>query len=267
MAEKLKIDSSGGEEVETMPTYEEVRSKELEGYRERASELGREYQQIERDFDEKYPGSLTKYADDPEKQKFYNKFFIEKYENEIASNRREANLCTKPLGLDGYELADLEKIDIVQSKLERTVEVKSSDLYVSRREALQNKLNEEGTEEEKHLLANTYGLILEYADYKFADTSGYALFEHQMHDKMRTEAHNKVIEQLNAMNDLANKYGERPFTCRNFVTSRNYSEEKDKEFGMAYRDRASSDRKIVDFYFSRAYESAMIRAKRQAERG
>ena len=263
MSEKLVInDAEGG--AEAMPTYEEVRSKELEGYRERAGELGREYCNIEKDFREKYPEAQTKYPDDRAKQKFYNQYFIEKYESRIAENRREANACTKPLGMDGYELAELEKIDITVSHLEETVEVKSSLMYPERYSALNKKLVEEGAPEEKALLDNTWSLVVGYAEYKYADMTGYDVSGFRMHDTMRTEAHNKVIDQLNAMNDLARKYGEKPFTCRNFVTSRNYSEEKDKKVGKAYGDRASSDRKIVDYYFHSAFHDAMTRIEHKA---
>ena len=77
-------------------------------------------------------------------------------------------------------------------------------------------------------------------------------FEAQQNDRMRTEAHNKVIDQLNYLNGLAEKYGVRRFTCRNFLTSRNYNSRLD-EYGV-YGNRLKTDRKMVEGYFTVAYK-------------
>ena len=75
----------------------------------------------------------------------------------------------------------------------------------------------------------------------------------------RREAHNNLIRHLNYMNDLARKYGVRPFTFRNFETNDfAYSEKLD--VGGHTNARADYDRSIVEAYcriaFSSAYEKA-----------
>ena len=94
------------------------------------------------------------------------------------------------------------------------------------------------------------------------DMRGSDVWEFESYDRQRTKAHNDLIRHLNSLNDLARKYGVRPFTMRNFWTSET-SLRSDPE---PVKQRMRHDRHQVEAYCRNAFTRLHESAKRQAER-
>jgi len=240
---------------ESTPCYEDVRDKEREAATEKLKTLSSEYRAIEADFIEKHPQAKQKFADDPEKQTRYNKFFIEGFENKISSNRRDARANAELADIQvPYTLAQYDNIAINYDDRERSVEVQSGILFSERMHDLEAAIQQAGgNPEHTQLIQQTWPRVRDHIQYQHMSIEEVAT-DHERYDRQRTEAHNLMIDQLNAINNLAKQYGTRPFTCRNFATSRGYDYKRDnyEQLGKILR----SDRVMVQQYFFIAFNRA-----------
>ena len=264
MSEKLSYGNGATENSENVyPSYEEVRQQEAATSIEDIKRLGQEYHTIEQDFAEKWPDTNQRFADDPEKRQSYKKFLIEKYESKIAYNRCLAENSAKVAGIkDTATLAEHERLQI--RDVGHSIEVLSAALFADRYNKLRSRLAESPeSAEELSLLEKTWGIVAEHTAYKHTITSRMDAFEAGQYDRSRTEAHNRMIDHLNAMNDLAEKHGEKSFTCRRFITSRGYARDRDLYGDLGARMK--SDRMIVDEYFTAAYRNRIADLVRKIE--
>lgn len=265
---KERIENSGGEvgrsEWERLTEFEEVQANERAESTEKLGELGREYRKVERDFKKEMDAKSNRYAEDPKKQEEYNRFIIEKYESRIRENRFlariNADFITNP-----YYLAGIEKLSI--DRPEDTVEAKSGIMYGKRLADLRKSiLDGEGEDAQKEAdikrVGETLGLVLDHISYQYQRPKGE--MESRMSDVHRTESHNKMIDQLNWLNEKAEERGVKRFTCRDFITSRGYDRTRDAygEYGRRMKD----DRMIVEKYFDVAFGERVDRMKRTLER-
>ncbi|MCL1839741.1 hypothetical protein FWF89_01935 [Candidatus Saccharibacteria bacterium] len=240
-----------------LPSYEDLRDQERESATEQLKVLSKEYHAIEVDFAEKYPEAQQKFADDPEKQANYDKFFIEKYESKISWNRRDAaanarlsNLIISPYTLAQYDNTAIGSYDNRQ----KSVEVQSGILFTERMHALEDAIEQSGgNAEHSRLLRQTWPRVEKHIEYQHKSNEEVGA-DPDYYDRMRTDAHNSMIEQLNDINDLARQYGTRPFTCRNFITSRHHNRKAD--VGGRLGEIMQTDRVMVQQYFDIAYAAA-----------
>lgn len=154
-----------------------------------------------------------------------------------------------------YEKDHEERIGISTDTKLMTVEIYAGNFYQERKEALGQKIleNENVAEREEHSkifkeLHKKNGLhIQSKTDFetKNYDVSAY--------DEHRRNAHNSLILKLNELNKLADYYGVRRFTFRNFlINGGDYDEHAD-----IFKDtdaRYESDRSMVEGYMRRAFE-------------
>jgi hypothetical protein len=235
------------------PSYEDVRAEERATAMQELKDLSREYSTLENDFIDRFPEAQQKFADDHEKQTSYNRFFIQKYEDKISYNRRrsEANARLAEI-TNPYYLAQYDSTAISGDR-DRSIEAQSGVLYTERLRDLENAIQETGgNEEHETLLRQTWPKVRAHIEYRHMSRS--EVLNDPNYDRNRTEAHNTVIDQLNAINELAQQYGTRPFTCRSFATSRAYRQASDP---TGRRGQVlMTDRAIVQQYFNIAFDSA-----------
>ena len=80
-------------------------------------------------------------------------------------------------------------------------------------------------------------------------------------DEARNRAHNRSIEQLNAINGLAEKYGTPRLTFRNFRTKGYLEKLPRAEDAIAENDRA-----CLEAYYTVAFKSEAARLKARFEK-
>ncbi len=255
MSEKIQF-VSGDKTWDEMPDYKEVKAVEDEQNKEKLKTLGLEYRALERDFGQEFTD-----ADDKKERLNYT---IKKYEDRVRHNRFLAKLARSSMKSE-YGLAEFE--GIVVDRPGETIEAKSGVMYAERlgdlKEAIRgSELGEDEKRADLEGLGRTLGLVMAHIERQFDEASDD--FEAKANDRARTEAHNQVIEQLNWMNEVAEKYGVRRFCCRDFLTSRGYN--KNSDFNGALGRRMKSDRAIVERYFELAYKERVENIRRKLGR-
>lgn len=147
----------------------------------------------------------------------------------------------------------------------KTIEAASSMFYAERLRALEEAINADtdSTSETKqanhHLLNRTWQVVEKYIESTFDWASSH---EGQ---NIRRSAHNGMIEQLNAMNDLAESYGTPRFTLRNFMKNDfEYSVARDRSGDLNHK--AEYDRETVASYFQNVFQRNIAEQRRVQSR-
>lgn len=248
-------DGGQGAEWDGMPSYEEVRANERAESTEALKSLGAEFRKLERDFAAGFPEAQKKYPDEPERQAKYMDFYVRKYEGWLRHNRFLAGLNVRTAEITNpYYLGGLERIAV--SDPMESIEVASARFYSERLSAVQ----EVATPEEKEVLRETFAKVEEHLLYEYTPRADVD----ETYDVNRAAAHNRMIEQLNTMNGIAEAHGLTPFTARNFRTSVGYREKNDPN--RMYGQQLSSDRAIVARYFDAALPDKVAPLRRKLER-
>ena len=143
---------------------------------------------------------------------------IEEYEEELG--------CSE----DAYRKDNLEMLSGM-TKGEDTIEAFAGHFYDERIRALRNAIDSSDNkdkQEDKAKIFNFPKLVATFIE-EVKDKSGTNLDANGV-NHVRKNAHNEVIQALNDLNQIAEKYGVRRLTFRDFEynTSGNYSEHKDK---------------------------------------
>lgn len=143
------------------------------------------------------------------------------------------------------------------SYTDNTIEAVAGKFYSERMNNLVQAIKSNGSEEsiqDYESLGNFWSLV---SDHLFYKSQQYVQFDSdyqaRRYDERRTDAHNAIIDKLNQMNDLCRKYGVRPFTMRNFVTTRR----KIKTASGGLERRQRFDRDIVESYYAHAFGGAV----------
>lgn len=171
---------------------------------------------------------------------------------DIVSSEAEAEIESALMLSDGDALND-------------TIEAQAGHFYFERSKALDDAIrasDDPKRNEDLAKLGSFLSSVQEHLNYKYMDMRGSDAWEFESYDRKRTKAHNDLIRHLNSLNDLARKYGVRPFTMRNFWTSEK-SLRSDPE---PVKQRMRHDRHQVEAYCRNAFTRLHESAKRQAER-
>ena len=182
---------------------------------------------------------------------------LAKYEDDIAFDWRKLDHATSRaqshnLLRSPYDLADVQNLGAVEPH--ETVEAATGIFYDERVNALRDQIATAAptpeTEAEKELLRRTWSKVNNYInanrDYDLLRES------YDSYHNTRRHCHNEMIKQLNAINLLAEKYGTKRFTARNFMTNDfKYQQSRDRT-GMLNL-RANYDRETVLAYFRTAF--------------
>ena len=153
-----------------------------------------------------------------------------------------------------------------ESELHESIEAQAGNYYRERAHALRDTIiasNSPTKEADENRLLSFYTYVNRHLNYRYMtpleirldyndDPGGY--------DRDRTFAHNNLILELNALNDLAKKYGTTPFTPRNFWTSA----KRDQTAAVARRMRY--DRDVVAEYCAVAFSEEVARRDRKLQR-
>ena len=161
-----------------------------------------------------------------------------------------------------YEKDRAEMISL--SDRNATVEAYAGNFYDERKTALKQKIseNENPEEREKHykILGDLYDKVCAHieaeCDFKIKNK------DPEAYNEARKNAHNSVITNLNQINNLADEYGVRRLTFRNFLT--NDDKTYDKVYDI-YRDtdaRYEYDRGCVERYMRIAFADEFKKAEK-----
>lgn len=156
----------------------------------------------------------------------------------------------------------------VDTELHKTIEAQAGNYYDERDRALRQAIKDSGkpeAEEDLMYLNGFYPSVAHHLEYKYMTASAARDYGADRYESERTRAHNDAIRRLNGINDLARKYGTRPFTVRNFVTSDLVNKNAQS---LATQRVMRYDRDIVEEYYAIAfsYEVRDIKAKFEHER-
>ena len=157
-----------------------------------------------------------------------------------------------------------------ESGLYETIEAYSGEFFHERAHQLgliiKNSDNETKESDLKTIVTFWYA-VYEHLDHKYTTPNeivelfGDSEYDFKRFEDSRTEAHNKAIDHLNHLNNLAKKYGSRPFTPRNFWTSYNQNQTQDMKNRMSY------DRHVFEAYCIHAFGDRAAQIERKHNRG
>ncbi len=170
---------------------------------------------------------------------------LRKYRPGFAYKTAEVAKATDPMiaysGINNPEVAN-------------TIEAQAGRFYDERRSALLKAITnsdrpEEEKQEDRHYILGFWQLVAAHLDYKHQSNAFSDPSEGWSYDRSRTKAHDAVVNGLNKLNDLAEKYGTRRFTVRNFWDSTKRIKSSPETI-----DRARYDRDIVEEYYAIAFK-------------
>lgn len=199
---------------------------------------------------------------------------LKKYEDDIRFSWVKLQKMTNKawegqLIRSDYELADTQRLGVVEP--EETVEAATGIFYEERAHSLNQAILACGQNEESQTdnatLRQTWRRVSDYiesvTDYEFKSR------DYNAYQNMRRACHNRMIQQLNQINYLAEKYGTERFTARDFMTNDFYYDSK-RDRGRSLNHRANYDRETVLAYFRTAFQGDFDRSEKKAgikERG
>lgn len=253
----LAVDEDGAEQL--------VKKTEASSPREEVEYWAKEYNDTEMQFAQYSRGLPIDRAKNPE-----YRTTLEKYEEDIAFDWQRLEESTNKamssqLLHSPYEVADAQRLGVVEPH--ETVEAELGIFYDERAKALNDKvIAAEATEEtaaEQQLLRQTWRKVMDYieaaTDYDFLHR------DYSAYQDMRRFCHNNMIQQLNALNQLAEKYDCKRFTPRDFMTN-DFKYDKRRDRTGRLNQRANYDRETVLGYFRTVFDKDFRSADRKAQR-
>lgn len=245
-----KASEDGGEK--TVLTREEMgdlgrKVLETGGWQEELGFWSKEYRGIEEQFGKYrkeneggagYFESLRRYEDDLVE-------IWERVEEASAEGLKDGRLASK------YEWADEQDIAAVDPR--ESIEGATGAFFGERSERLMAEIlgSENGDRsEDRGFVRQTWSKVMNYIE----ATHDYELLreDYRSYQETRRDAHNTMIRQLNGLNELAERYGCKRFTVRNFMTN-DFRYERMKDVRGRLDARAEYDRESVATYFRTAF--------------
>ena len=187
----------------------------------------------------------------------------------------QSGLEKSGLGSDRFSAVSLEDQIIPPSykgqdnpNVGLTIEAQSGKYFGSRYTQLLRAISAAPKEEKsatEAILRHFDAAVDEHLNYKYMAPEERRSFSGQQYWAERSRAHNEVIETLNRMNALAETYGVRRFTPRDFWSG-NFAPDKSRRTPEV-EDRIQYDRGIVEAYYDYAFSSEIMRKKAEIARG
>ncbi|MBR3386330.1 hypothetical protein IKG68_02070 [Candidatus Saccharibacteria bacterium] len=191
---------------------------------------------------------------------------FERWEDDLEFELKQGERQVE-IGKMNFDEEGAVKSEIVayheEKDLAKTVEAQAGNWFYARERALETRLRESGTEDEIRYLHNFYQSVEAHLDFKYMTREEKMDYGDARYERNRTEAHNNAIKHLNGINDLARKYGTRPFTARNFWPS-DMRDKASQTPGMAAVMRY--DRDIVEEYYAIAFREDVARREAKLRR-
>lgn len=143
----------------------------------------------------------------------------------------------------------------------RSIEVFAANFFDERSNALVQAIRENGgTDDEVRTVTSFYKSVNDHLYFKYMTPSEKRDYGDREYERSRTHAHNNAIKHLNKLNELARKYGTRPFTPRDFLPSDLTGQTEAMKRKMRY------DRDAVEEYYAVAFSDEEERAKKRFDR-
>ncbi len=169
-----------------------------------------------------------------------------------------------------YRLRSKERKLEFEKQLSTTIEAQSGHFFIERDRALRqaildaNLSDEERTSELK-IMRQFIPAVEDHLYYKYLTREEINDYPggYKRYDEHRTTAHNKAIRYLNNLNDLARKYGTKPFTARNFWPSDMCPNEKFQELPL--QTIFQCDRNTVEEYYEIVFKSDIHKQNHKIE--
>lgn len=204
---------------------------------------------------------------------------LEKWEDALSDDLQYAKNALRRSGINPDSDLDataeyLQDMIFANSEeaLNNTVEAQAGQFYRERATALSEAIKASGNNEcQKDLeyIARFPGVVAKHLGFKYMSKRKYDedyAYNPAIYETSRTNSHNDVIKHLNGLNNLAQKYGTRPFTPRNFWSS-NIRSVAEQTPAMSAVLRY--DRDIVEEYYFNVFPDLVeekVRAKEQKDR-
>lgn len=202
---------------------------------------------------------------------------FERWEDDYADNWRymQQDLARMDYNNSSQEAmeyeADVESTMFAsQAHLDEAIEARSGDYFTQRARALREAIeasDEKTKQSDLSIVGSFWSSVAEHLEYRYTtqaelrDQYGDDMWSLQQFDERRTASHNDAIKHLNYLNDLARKYGTRPFTPRNFWTSQNQRQTPAMSSHMSY------DRHVFESFYTHAFgKESVDRIRRKHER-
>lgn len=170
------------------------------------------------------------------------------------------------LRLNLYQRAEVQQIGTSTIEPSKSIEAALGVFYDQRMQELSDQIrsvNNADTAKDLALAGQTWKRVRDYLEASQdiellqMDANGY--------HRTRTACHNNMIQQLNALNQLAQKYGTTPFTPRKFMDN-NFAYNGRLDKGGWLNSRAEYDRETVMQYFTKAFQKDFSRAAENIRR-
>lgn len=152
------------------------------------------------------------------------------------------------------------------AEFHKTIEAQAGHFYDERRKALQEAIAASDLPDQADdagCFQRFQTAILTHLDFRYTDdldAGSMSLEDYKAFESARIRAHNQVIKRLNDLNSLAEKYGTRRFTPRDFWTSEVQDQTPAMSKLMYY------DHYIVQEYYTFAFSATVKRRERRANR-
>lgn len=201
--------------------------------------------------------------DSPMSEKEYRK-----WEDDFSDNWGQITKQVQRHNLGAKDEAIAEEPMIaytVDTELHKTIEAQAGNFYHHRqsalREAIQNSTKPDDVKQKDLDFASGFATaVARHLDFKYMTHNDVLAYGPDRYESNRTKAHNDAIDYLNDLNDLCREYDTRPFTPRNFWTSRKSNQTPEIQRRMRY------DRDIVEEYYALAFSSDVARREREQAR-
>ena len=194
------------------------------------------------------------------------------WEKEASDDWQKVQSAEADAELGAHERAEIEAgaIAYPNHDCDNTIEAQSGNFYFARIRELITAIEKTGDEKDLEVAKSFPDTAAEHLRFKFTPRdmlrdefdTGDPSSTWKRVDEARNRAHNRSIQQLNAINDLAEKYGTTRLTFRNFRVKGYLENLPPAEDAIAENDRA-----CLESYYTIAFKSEVARltAKRRRE--
>lgn len=188
------------------------------------------------------------------------------WEDDYTSLWREVEKQKLKGALDSYQEAKAEEpMFFTQDEglLSKTIEAQAGIFYSKREEALLDAILENGDNRDDYNYVISFAKsVSTHLDYKYMSAEEMKVYGYDQYERDRTRVHNNAIKHLNGLNHLAEKYGTKRFTPRDFWTS----DVPVYQQTEAMAKRMRYDRDLVEEYYNHAFRREAERRKMIQER-
>ena len=253
------LDSTDKSAIESLRT---LRQQQIEKAPKEAAHFFKNIYDLQKDF--AHHSQAIKEANSTMSQQEF-----EKWEDAFTDEYNFAQKTINYAHLDLDTIAEAAQNMITSSKeseLRKTIEAQAGNFYYERVRDLKKAINDSkdpNSEKDIDYILEFRNTVYSHLDYKYMTPEEVKDYGPEQYERQRTHTHNSVIEHINGLNSLANKYNTRPFTVRNFWPS---SIRNKNEQSGAMQKVLRYDRDIVEEYYAVIFSDEVRKREANFER-